>query len=1590
MKSKYKLIREKLRGARGYGKKLSAVFFSVLMIITSMAYIYAYLWTEGGVVTNVFGAAPKFTLHYDANADGEDIEVPSDQVIYGKGTIEVAPESNNPVRHGYDFTGWNTAPDGSGTSYEPGSEYEVQGIIDNTVTLYAQWQSRYAFNLVYDSNTDKGVFGIPESESYKDTESNTHTFTVSSLTPRRTDTEDYFIFVGWNTKPDGSGDSYDKNSVLEMVMPEGQTDLTVTLYAQWMEGFVVTYDANGGTGAPAADVYIGTEDSHKFDISETVPSMEGKVFLGWARSANAIDPEFGYLEGILGDDENEIALKSDITLTRPENHITLYAVYGFEYSLSFDNNADNLPGVSGEVPDTITRYSTRDSVKFKIPEGPLPKREGCYWGYWSENIFHPTDGTEELQIQPGENNVYIVYKENPHRTLYARYQPPEASTLSFSSNGVTAAGIPSTIAVSTTDWVWKRTLPTNVPYQSNVSIELERRKFLGWAEKADATEPDYQPGGNFEMNREFEWDKTLYAVWEPLHTYQVQFYQGDTLKTTWSYPRTMSIKEFEVPNNWSTTGTVNRKSISNWNPSITTPEHYVFRGWSTDPEATEAQYTLDYYYGGQPYLKLASGNTDISAPTIRCDGDHESSTIHVMKLYAVFEYVPYHQFRIKVNWNQSSVDGAIADTETVYSTSGSMRDLGNKEFSVKSTVSSLGGDTFGNSDNVMEDGSNYERYSERRVSSINNTYYALLGFADNPDATEPDYWYRGWYKDAKGEAMDGYSKITVEAGDDCEEGDIHEKTIYAIYAPVHGFQLKREYEFYTYSTPSSYNRIYTWDRSVVNTTISWRLMSTKEFTFTPQYSALSTNIREGYKLLGWSTDPEATEPDDGLEYDGTVTFNNYTSSTSESYTDDNGRTQYRRIDDYAYGSASKTFDALTVMSGDTESVDCQSGTIHTLTLYPIIVPENHVFQIKIGDSTNQRDPLRRKIVPIDTDSYTWEAGTKIFSSKPSYSGYALLGYSTDKDAAEPEYTLAEDGVSFNEDVKITNGKDDHCDEVDKHTITLYPVLEKQHRFCACLYYNSGGSDREYTTNTYTYSGYVSQDIKSHTWAAGELGIRSRRTGYRHIGWSTESGKLGEENVMYHIGDDVKITEDVTMTVEEESCPGGTTHYLYLYPVYELIEQHTLGVKLESSKNGNDYLGYIGYKYRNTDNGSANWSSESTTYVTFWSPYLPLTVDSYTFSGLDNGGTFMYSTASDYTYNQMEFTGVSRRYSGYNFIGWSSDSMASDPSIAPGELSPVETLDSVSDCSATHTHEMSTYYAIFEQNFGVRYYDHKTSKEVDWTGIGLRRNEEGIFDQSYTFEITETIPEYKNFVFMGWSTKQNDTFPVYGRQIDTTDELKRLTRNLEDHISVSRTSGNYYSTQNRTDGKNYVYQQLYPVWWYEHVFDYDPNGDDITSCPEMTHAYSNINDYKYQITDQEPSRVGYRFCGWSLEPDTEPGSDELYQPGDYFTVTDTDQDGRTNTKFYAVWEKVSLMGISESRKGDGSDKSADKDSDTDGKNSDEDQNQTTDQAKDVTTEGKDSDKPFDSENNDSESETGAGNGVTPADNPADDETEGESL
>ena len=148
-------------------------------------------------------ALPNHTVTFNSNGGSGSM---SNQVA----NIPTALTTNSFTRTGYSFNNWNTAANGSGTSYANGATYSFSA----DVTLYAQWTALPNHTVTFNSHGGSGsmsnqIANVPTALVL-------NTFTRSGYT-----------FSGWNTAANGSGTFYANGSVYSFAAD-------ITLYAQWM------------------------------------------------------------------------------------------------------------------------------------------------------------------------------------------------------------------------------------------------------------------------------------------------------------------------------------------------------------------------------------------------------------------------------------------------------------------------------------------------------------------------------------------------------------------------------------------------------------------------------------------------------------------------------------------------------------------------------------------------------------------------------------------------------------------------------------------------------------------------------------------------------------------------------------------------------------------------------------------------------------------------------------------------------------------------------------------------------------------------------------------------------------------------------------------------------------------------------------------------------------------------------------------------------------------------------------------------------------------------------------------------------------
>ena len=159
-----------------------------------------------------------YTITYNIN--GGSGTVPAAQTG-SSGSVFMLPSGKGLTKTGYDFGGWNTAADGSGTNYAANSAYTVTA----NITLYARWDD---YTVTFDINDGNGT---PPSAQKVSSGS------VITLPTGDGFSKIGFTFEGWNTNRYGTGTNYQSGYSYTV-------NRSTTLYAKWEVDLLNTSLAN--------------------------------------------------------------------------------------------------------------------------------------------------------------------------------------------------------------------------------------------------------------------------------------------------------------------------------------------------------------------------------------------------------------------------------------------------------------------------------------------------------------------------------------------------------------------------------------------------------------------------------------------------------------------------------------------------------------------------------------------------------------------------------------------------------------------------------------------------------------------------------------------------------------------------------------------------------------------------------------------------------------------------------------------------------------------------------------------------------------------------------------------------------------------------------------------------------------------------------------------------------------------------------------------------------------------------------------------------------------------------------------------------
>ena len=470
-----------------------------------------------------------YTLKYDKNvnaADPNQVQGPWPDDVTGSITRPIAAHGGTGfTRAHYTFQEWNSAADGTGTTYTPGGDLYLAG----DQTLYAIWEPE-SYTIQYDANGAAGTPPASQTGNYGTTFVAAQPDNLSN--PGKS-------FVGWK---DGSGNDYTAG----MSYP---FEKNVKLYAQWADqSWVIQFNINSADqGDPVSDITAG--------LNATVQLPQGTgmkkskyVFNGWNTAPDGTSGT-AYPAG------GNFTVQESTPKT-----VILYASWkrADAYRVAYHKNGKAGSNITGNEPPQVTCYNDGINGSTVIPDHDLVYRGYRFMG-WSETsgeggaVQYHTGGTIDAAAEGRDIDLYAVWSRESYQLIYDKTDNnavgpvPEPVTGSVEDHDLTAAP------------------------QGN--LYLAKHKFVGWN-----TEPDYSgarvmPGDRFILDE----NKVLYAQWESVPALRVSYHGGcDTAAEDQMVAPTLPVDT----NEYYEDGINGQAVISDVKPIR---YGYVFQGWSPKP-----------------------------------------------------------------------------------------------------------------------------------------------------------------------------------------------------------------------------------------------------------------------------------------------------------------------------------------------------------------------------------------------------------------------------------------------------------------------------------------------------------------------------------------------------------------------------------------------------------------------------------------------------------------------------------------------------------------------------------------------------------------------------------------------------------------------------------------------------------------------------------------------------------------------------------------------------------------------------------------------------------------------------------------------
>jgi len=323
---------------------------------------------------------------------------PSLMRYYLPGQTAYIPEVPHPHSEAFVLDTWNTQPDGSGVSVEPGEAFRVTAegaelsgeTVPSELRLFAQYEQRYA--VIYSAAGSDGGTAPVDGNFYACGEIARLKTSIGDLS------RSGYLFSGWNTSPDGSGISYQPGDTVVMA------DSDLSLYPQWAAIYRVHYHDEYVTAGelPRDDGAYVCDDA--FTVLRRWPKEydDRRLFIGWSS-----DAESGSAGGSAGGAVTHLPGERKLIRSGDPKDMHLYAVWRDGSRIIYDGSGAD----EGEVPEPSVLMLPGSAASVGTASADLSSAGKAFavWNTKADGSGKSYNPGDEIILGSSDITLYAVY-----------------------------------------------------------------------------------------------------------------------------------------------------------------------------------------------------------------------------------------------------------------------------------------------------------------------------------------------------------------------------------------------------------------------------------------------------------------------------------------------------------------------------------------------------------------------------------------------------------------------------------------------------------------------------------------------------------------------------------------------------------------------------------------------------------------------------------------------------------------------------------------------------------------------------------------------------------------------------------------------------------------------------------------------------------------------------------------------------------------------------------------------------------------------------------------------------------------------------